>query len=246
MKKIFVQTLTVLYLVVSLFSPIFAKDFCEHKLEIISMENVIYDNDTYRKIVYSVDDEKMMVYINDKELLVYDEANNLVGYQDMKMTINNELYNNTYEKIIDKEIINKYLKLNELLSAKGGPPTMYNDWTSWSSVSNTTFVWNLSNFYNIGALAVAIYTAVSNNVPTTQYITWWRIADAWKDFLGQAVTKTSTLYRKTNTSCNIVIKESGYWTNTLRDTYYEVVWLENPWVYDIYPYACRYLWDKDL
>ena len=84
MKKIFVQTLTVLYLVVSLFSPIFAKDFCEHKLEIISMENVIYDNDTYRKIVYSVDDEKMMVYINDKELLVYDEANNLVGYQDMK------------------------------------------------------------------------------------------------------------------------------------------------------------------
>ena len=88
MKKIFVQTLTVLYLVVSLFSPIFAKDFCEHKLEIISLENVIYDNDTYRKIVYSVDDEKMMVYINDKELLVYDEANNLVGYQDMKMTIN--------------------------------------------------------------------------------------------------------------------------------------------------------------
>ena len=52
MKKIFVQTLTVLYLVVSLFSPIFAKDFCEHKLEIISLENVIYDNDTYRKIVY--------------------------------------------------------------------------------------------------------------------------------------------------------------------------------------------------
>jgi len=215
--------------------------FAEEKeyFNVLSTRKIIVDNIEYTVCVLDVNGEELTTYLCENSISTFDDSGELVGYYEFPKVeiIEYDMpASSEFRKILDYRY--RY-KLN-------GPPTMYNNWSAWSPVTNSYLALNLANFLSVSALAASMFTIETGRNIKTTLATWYSLAASFAGFLGTATTVTAELYRRVNTSCSIVVKESALPDEDQRNNNYNVVWLDSPWTYDIYPYACRYLWDKDL
>jgi len=237
MKKI-VTLLAVLLIFVS-FNSIEAETKEEPVFEEIeSLDDFFYNGEYYHLDKYNLDGEIQIVILNDSHLYAFDENWNQTGYQDLTIHMN-------VVRMIPTETLDDFSIKKS--SIKMVAPTMYNNWGNWYQVTNSSMSFNLVNFASAYSLASAMFSCENSKGIKSAFQTWMTISTTWISFLGTNTIKTTSLYRRTNLDCRIVVKESALATSSARDANYNVTWLENPWVYtDEYPYACRYLWDKDL
>lgn len=192
---------------------------------------ILADVEVKEEIVYYPEENiyYRSVVSNDK-IVLWNENGEMIAVAYVSLSENNDIVTNKF-------------KVSPFLIETRGLGDNYDYWSGWA---NTTIVNLQINFSGQSISAAALTSLIMAALSTNGISLTYEVIAGFAGMIANSITNGSTISFKgqvmTNIYCNILTKERVVKTNSgvvYGPTY--VNWLDSPWVYGVYPEACRFL-----